>query len=389
MNDSENGSAGAVYLDHNATTPIDPRVLQAIVECFERHYGNAGSPHEYGMAAKERVHDARDQIGRLVRARRHEVLFTSGATESNNLAILGLAEHGMHVGKRHIVSTQIEHKAVLEPLEHLKKRGFDVTLIPPDPSGRVDASQVLSAIRSDTLLVSVMHVNNETGVVQPIEAIAQGLIDRSEVVLHVDAAQGFGKLAAGIDHPRIDLISISSHKIHGPVGVGALIARRDGKRCAMLQPLMHGGGQEMGLRPGTIPVPLVVGFGLAAELAAEEMEQRRATCAELRALVKSQLAPLRPTYVGDEHHGLPHVVCVALEGWDADALIESLQGIAAVSTGSACTSICASASHVLSAMKVPQPALDGAVRISWGYTTEPEELKNALERMVQRLSQSR
>lgn len=389
MNESPNGSTSAVYLDHNATTPIDPRVLQAIIECFERHYGNAGSPHEYGIAAKERVHDAREQIGRLVGARRHEVYFTSGATESNNLAILGLAEHGIHVGKRHIVSTQIEHKAVLEPLEQLKKRGFDVTNIPPDPSGRVDASQVLAAIRSDTLLVSVMHVNNETGVVQPIEAIAEGLMGRSEVVLHVDAAQGFGKLLSGIAHPRIDLISISSHKIHGPVGVGALIARRDGKRCAMLQPLMFGGGQEMGLRPGTIPVPLVVGFGLAAELAAQEMEQRRAKCTELRALVKSQLAPLRPTYVGDEHQALPHVVCVALEGWDADAVIESLQGIAAVSTGSACTSICASASHVLSAMQVPQPALDGAVRISWGYSTEREELKNALERMVQRLAQSR
>ncbi|MFN7731225.1 MAG: cysteine desulfurase family protein [Pirellula sp.] len=314
-----------VYLDHNATTPIDPRVLQQVVECFQHHYGNAGSPHEYGLVAKERVHDAREQIGRLVGARRHEVYFTSGATESNNLALLGLADHGLQAGKRHIVSTQIEHKAVLEPLEQLKKRGFEITSIAPDPSGRVDASKVLAAIRSDTLLVSVMHVNNETGVVQPIGAIAEGLTERSDVVLHVDAAQGFGKVSTELDHPRIDLISISSHKIHGPVGVGALIARREGKRCAMLQPLMYGGGQEMGLRPGTIPVPLVVGFGVAAELASQEMEQRRAVCSELRAMVKRHLEPLHPVYLGDEQFALPHVVCVALEGWDADALIEEVE----------------------------------------------------------------
>jgi len=375
-----------LYLDHNATTPLDPRVQAEINRCFNEEYGNAGSPHAFGLRAKQIVHRARDRIGGIVNARRHEVVFTSGATESNNLAILGLAEYGLKTGKRHIVSTRIEHKAVLEPLAALGERGFEVTLIPPDRNGRISAQELLQAVRPETLLISVMHVNNETGVIQPIEEIASGLQDRRDIFLHVDAAQGFGKEPSGIGHERIDLISVSSHKLNGPVGVGALIARRRGTECVPLTPLMYGGGQELGLRPGTLPVALISGFGLAVELASSEQQSRRNACLTIRERILSRLAPLNPTLYGDPAHSLPHVACLAFSGWDADTLIEDLGEIAAVSTGAACTSVCATASHVLAAMRVPQPDLDGAVRFSWSHLTDLSQIDPTMDQIVARLS---
>jgi cysteine desulfurase len=376
----------SLYLDHNSTSPLDPRVRDEIFRCFIEEFGNAGSPHEFGLQAKELAHQARDRIGRCVGARRHEVLFTSGATESNNLAILGLAKHGIQVGKKHIVSSQIEHKAVLEPLESLKRQGFEITLVAPNSKGMVAAEDVLRAARADTLLVSLMHVNNETGIVQPITEIAEGLADRHDLFFHVDASQGFGKVATGLDHRRIDLISVSSHKVNGPVGIGALIARRRESEMIPLEPIMYGGGQELGLRPGTVPVALAAGFGLAAELAYQEMDERRQHCLALRGELISIFANLHPTYHGDMESALPHVVCVSFPQWDADAVIEALSGVAAVSTGSACTSICATASHVLSAMKVPQPQLDQAVRISWSYQTNREAFVSTLHKIAEKLA---
>ncbi len=374
-----------LYLDCNATTPLDPRVQVELLHHLNGEYGNAGSPHEFGRRAKEAVHLARDRIGQVVGARRHEVLFTSGATESNNIAILGLAPHGEATGKRHIVSTRIEHKAVLEPLEVLRRRGFEVTLIDPAPSGRVSAADVLNAIRQDTLLVSVMHVNNETGACQPIAEIAEAM-GGGEPFFHVDAAQGFGKELNPLRHPRIDLISISSHKIHGPQGVGALVARRPDGNLPPLNPLMHGGGQELGLRPGTLPTSLIAAFGKAAELAAGESNPRREHCRQLRELVINSLAPLEPVYHGDRDQSLPHVLNISFPGFDADQVISALEGIAAVSDGSACTSVCATASHVLSAMGVSGEELDGAVRLSWSYLTDEADLKQAVELMLALLS---
>ncbi len=236
-----------LYLDNNATTPIDPRVLDEMVRCYRENYGNAGSPHVFGERAKAAVQQARDRVAAVVAARRHEVIFTSGATESNNLALLGLAAHGAATGKRHLVSTQIEHRAVLEPLAELKKRGFEVTLIAPHRGGAVAAQDVLNAIRADTLAVSVMHVNNETGVRQPIAEIAEAM-PHAETLLHVDAAQGFGKEPDALRHQRIDLISVSGHKLHGPQGIGALVARRRNGCLPPLRPLTFGGGQELELR---------------------------------------------------------------------------------------------------------------------------------------------
>lgn len=347
-------------------------------------YGNAGSrTHEFGVRAKQAVERARDQVAAVVTARRDEVIFTSGATESNNIALLGLAGSAEGASRRHIVSTAIEHKAVLEPLEHLGKQGFEITLIHPDQSGRVDAQAILAAVRPDTLLVSVMHANNETGIVQPIEAIAAGLPD--EVWLHVDAAQTFGKLIAPLQNPRIDLISASAHKVFGPKGVGALISRRRNGKRPPLSPLMFGGGQERGVRPGTQPVHLIVGFGLASQLALDEHEQRRATCLRFRDDVLTAMAQFGGQINGDPSDCLPHVVNVSLPGLNSEAAMLSLKGVLALSNGSACTSTSYDPSHVLVAMGLDRDRIDSALRLSWCHLT-PEvdwpHVCEALRRMM-------
>ncbi len=245
-----------------------------VLRVLADEWGNAGSPHAFGQRAKAAVQLWRDQVAAVVAARRHEIIFTSGATESNNLALLGLAAYGEKSGKRHIVSSQIEHKSVLEPLAQLSRRGFTVTCIPPSRSGRVSADEIGAAVRDDTLLVSLMQANNETGVLQPIAEVADLLHD-TDVYFHVDAAQGFGKEIESLRHARIDLISVSGHKIYAPQGIGALVTRRRQFDLPPLTPLQFGGGQELGLRPGTLPVHLIVGLGKAAELALQEAEQRR------------------------------------------------------------------------------------------------------------------
>jgi cysteine desulfurase len=331
-------------------------------------YGNAGSrTHEFGVRAKQAVERARDQVAAVVAGQRDEVIFTSGATESNNIALLGLAASTDGTTHRHIVSTAVEHKAVLEPLDHLRKHGFEITLIHPDQSGRVDAQAVLRAVRPDTLLVSVMHANNETGIVQPIEAIAAGLPD--EVWLHVDAAQTFGKLIAPLQNPRIDLISASAHKVYGPKGIGALISRRRNGKRPPLFPLMFGGGQERGVRPGTHAVHLIAGFGVAAQLALDEHEQRQASCLHFRDGVLTAMAQLGGQINGDQSHCLPHVLNVSLPGLNSEAAMLSLKGLLALSNGSACTSTSYEPSHVLVAMGLDRDRIDSALRLSWCHLT--------------------
>ena len=282
-----------VYLDCNATTPLDLRVKDVVLKYLTVEFGNAGSrTHEFGTAAKQAVQKSRDQVARVVEAKRDEVIFTSGATESNNLSILGIAKYGEEKERRHIISTMIEHKAVLEPLEELVRRGFEVTFLPPTNGGWVDPVAVYDALRKDTLLVSIMHANNETGIIQPIPEITELLADHP-AFLHVDAAQGFGKDIEALEDQRIDLISISGHKIFGPKGIGALIARRRGFNRPPLTPLLFGGGQERGLRPGTLPVALVAGLGLASELALKEAPQRSKICGAYRKKNSRSLGTLR------------------------------------------------------------------------------------------------
>ena len=360
---------GPVYLDCNATSPLEPAVRDVVTDWLTKEIGNAGSrTHEYGTHAKRAVQHAREQVAAIVQASGNEVVFTSGATESNNLAILGLARWGKEQDRRHIVSTAIEHKAVLEPLEALAEQGFTITLVKPRPSGAVAVDDIVAALRPDTLMVSVMHVNNETGVRQQVGEIADALADH-ESYFHVDAAQGFGKELEALRSPRIDLISVSSHKVYGPLGIGALIARRRGFIRAPLAPLTFGGGQEQGLRPGTLPVPLIIGFGLAAELARKENESRRARCLELREQALKALQPQDILLHGDPEKSLPHVLNFSVDGVDSEALIVVLKDIAAVSNGSACTSQSYEPSHVLKAMDLPKNAIEGAIRLSWCHLT--------------------
>jgi len=363
---------------------MEPAVRDAVIRWLSDEIGNAGSrTHEYGLRAKRAVQAAREQVATVVGVSAEEVLFTSGATESNNLAILGIGPHGESEGRRHIVSTVIEHKAVLEPLNSLATKGFAITLVKPDAGGVVSADAIRAALRPDTLLVSVMQVNNETGARQPIEEIAAVLADH-DAYFHVDAAQGFGKELGGLRCPRIDLISISSHKIYGPVGVGALVARRRGFKKPPLAPLFYGGGQERGLRPGTLPVPLVIGFGLAAELARMNAKEREARCVAIRSEALVALHSLEIRLHGDPQHTLPHVLNFSVEGIDSEALIVALKDLAAVSNGSACTSQSYEPSHVLAAMGLPQKAIAGAVRLSWCHMT-PDVDWSAIARRIESL----
>jgi cysteine desulfurase len=364
-----------VYLDCAATTPVDPRVRAEVLRFLDDEFGNAGSrTHAWGRRARAAVEQARDRVAAACGARRGDVIFTSGATESNNLAILGLARTAGE--RKHIVSTAIEHHAVLEPLAELRRQGFEITLVAPTGDGCVDPGTVHDAVRPDTLLVSVMHVNNETGVLQPIGEIADRL-ETSDAYFHVDAAQSFARAFDELRHPRIDLISASAHKIGGPKGIGALIMRRRGQGHPPLQPLMYGGGQERGLRPGTMPVHLVAGFGVAVEIAGAERTERARACARFRESLLSGLAPLDPVVNGDRARSAPYIINLSFPGLEAEVVIDAWSGLVAISNGAACSSQSYTCSHVLSAMGLPRWRMDGAVRMSWVAAT-PEPDWNAL-----------
>jgi cysteine desulfurase len=374
-----------VYLDCNATTPVDPRVQAEVLTYLAEEFGNAGSrTHAYGQVAKDRVNRARRQISAVVDARPEEVVFTSGATESDNLAILGLADHGIHVGRRHIISTQIEHKAVLEPLEEMAHRGFEVTLLPPTVGGWIDPDAIRHMLRPDTLLVSVMAANNETGVIQPIPEIADA-VTGSEAYFHVDAAQAFGKQIEPMRHRRIDLMSISGHKIFAPKGIGALVTRRRGYQRPPLRPLLFGGGQERGLRPGTLPVALIAGLGTAAELARREHMERARSCAAIQTAALAALRPLGIILNGDPDRLVPHTLNFSVPGVDSEAAIVALKDLAAISNGSACTSQTYEPSHVLTSAGLPSEQIAGALRLSWSHLTPPVDWGQIADRL-QRLA---
>ena len=355
----------AVYLDCNATTPIDPEVEREFLIYVREEFGNAGSrTHEYGNRAKSAVQRARDQLATVVKAQREDVIFTSGATESNNLAILGLRNHAEKTGRRHIVATAIEHKAVLEPLEFLGEHGFKITLLKPRVDGAVSADQVAAALRPDTILVSIMHVNNETGIIQPLGEIAKALA-RHEAFFHVDAAQGFGKQIPDLQNSRIDLISVSGHKIYAPKGIGALILRRRGYERPPLKPLMFGGGQERGLRPGTLPVALIVALGKATEIAVRDHANRLKRCQQIKKQALAAFHELGGVVTGDQSNAVPSTLNVSIPGLDSEAVMVALKEIVAISNGSACTSQNYTASHVLTAMNLSEDHIKGALRISW------------------------
>ena len=362
-----------VYLDCNATTPMESEVREALLPFMMEEYGNEGSrTHSFGVRAKQAVQRARELVGKVVGVGRDEVIFTSGATEGNNIALLGLLKWGLKNGRNHIVTTQIEHKAVLEPIERLQKEGFEVDLVAPDRDGWVSPEKVKKYLRPNTLVVAMMHANNETGVIQPLPEVIEVLMNHP-AYLFVDAAQTYGKIDGGLSHPRVDMLSVSAHKIYGPKGIGALVVRRRGFESIPLEPLMVGGGQERGLRPGTLPVHLIVGFGKAAELAIRDQKKRKAACAAFRTKFLKNTDPLKPTFQGDPTKTLIHTANVSFPGVNSEAAMVALKEIVAVSNGSACTSASYKPSHVLKAMGLEEDQILGAIRFSWSHLTpEPD-----------------
>lgn len=359
----------AIYLDCNATTPVEPSVASVVMRFLEKDFGNAASPiHDYGVFALAAVEHARGQIAEVVKARRDEVIITSGATESNNLAILGLAEAGMRSGRRHLLTTAIEHKAVLEPFEEMARLGFEVQILPVEADGRLDPQRLSDALRPDTFLVSTMLVNNETGVLQPLTDVAD-ILSNHDTLWHVDAAQGFGKELEQLRHPRIDLTSISGHKIYGPKGIGSLIARKHDRQFPPLRPLMFGGGQEQGLRPGTLPVPLIAGLGEAAKLALRNNGERIEKCRAFREKALATFSALGAKQNGAEEYTLPHVLNISLPGVNSEQAIKALKSVIAVSSTSACTSHTSTPSHVLVAMGLSPEKVEQSIRLSWCHMT--------------------
>lgn len=377
-----------MYLDYNASTPVDPRVLDVMIDVYRNHFGNASSrTHKFGLDASKIVEQARENVSALLGVQRNEVIFTSGSTESNNIAILGLEEKGRETGRMHIITTAMEHKSVLEPCRVLEKRGFEVEYLRPGEDGRIRVEDVQSHLREDTLLVSVMHVNNETGTIQPVREIGEILKD-SPVLFHMDASQSCGKMAEEIQGINFDFLSAAAHKMGGPQGIGVFAARnRDSseKYCG-LKPITYGGGQEQEMRPGTLPVALIAGMGKAAELAWKERKEIREGC---RDNFNTFLQILKESGVRYWINGAPEYssgscLNVSFENYDSEALMLMLQELfgTAISNGSACTSGTYKASYVLEAMGLDKKRIESAVRISWGKEKIDEEIFRGITEIV-------
>ena len=370
-----------VYLDNHATTPVDPRVLEAMLPFFRDKFGNAASRgHRYGWEAEKAVELARRRIAELAGAQPREVIFTSGATESDNLAIKGAMEAGRKKGN-HIVTVATEHKAVLDTVKHLERQGCRVTVLPVQPDGLLDLEVFRAALAPDTVIASVMYANNEIGTVQPVAGI--GAICRERGVLfHSDAVQAFGKIPLHVDRDQIDLMSVSAHKLYGPKGVGALYVRRRNPRAAMVAQ-MDGGGHEAGMRSGTLNVPAIVGFGQACALCAREMETEAARTGALRdCLMRLLTAGLDGVTVnGTMGHRLPGNLNVTFDGVDAEALLLAVPGVA-LSTGSACSSAAVEPSHVLLALGMDRRQAQSSVRFGVGRFNTAEEVETAARQVI-------
>jgi cysteine desulfurase len=377
-------SAHVIYLDFQSTTPTDPRIVEAMLPFLTNVYGNPSSSHALGEEASLAVSAARDQLRDLVGAHAdNEIVFTSGATEANYLAIAGTAstlrDHG-----NHIVTTAIEHKAVLATCERLSKQGFQVTRVPVGRDGLVDPANIARAITRRTILVTVMHANNEIGTVQPLTQIGQ--ITKGRVLLHTDAAQSLGTLPFDVDSIGVDLASFSAHKMYGPKGIGALYIRRG---IARPVPQLVGGGQEFGIRAGTPNVPGIVGFGAAAVITRRELPTDAERIRDLRDVLIGHLkAALPSAYInGTMAERLPGSISITIPGIDADRLVRELPDVA-ISTGSACGSGSAEPSHVLTAIGLSRPEARATLRISIGRPTTPNDVACAAERLTAAISRS-
>lgn len=370
-----------IYLDNQATTPLDPRVLEAMMPYLQSRFGNAASrSHCFGWEAEKAVDLARRQVASLIGCAPREIVFTSGATESNNLALKGAMEANSLRG-RHIVTVATEHKAILDTVRHLCRQGCEASVLVPDSDGLVSPEQIKAALRNDTMIVSVMFANNEIGVVQPIRAIGAMCRDRG-VLFHCDAAQGIGKLPINVSDDFVDLLSLSGHKMYGPKGVGALFVRRSKPKIG-IEAQMDGGGHEFGLRSGTLNVPAVVGLGAAAEFCEKEMKAECRRTLRLRERLRSKLEAALPTIQmnGSLEKRLPGNLNVSIGGVDAEALLMSIPDIA-LSTGSACTSASVEPSHVLLALGFGPERARCTIRLGIGRFNSAEEIDYAAERVI-------
>jgi cysteine desulfurase len=376
-----------IYLDYQATTPMDPRVLEAMMPYFTHQFGNPHSrSHSYGWEAEEGVEKARGQVAKLIGADEKEVIFTSGATESNNLAIRGVAEFYKD-RKNHIVTTVTEHKCVLDTCRHLEQSGFEVTYLPVQKNGLIDLEALRAAVTDKTVVVSVMAVNNEIGVIQPLAEIGK-ICREKKAFFHTDAAQAVGKIPLDVEAMNIDLMSISGHKIYGPKGIGALYVRR--KPRVRLVPLIVGGGQERGFRSGTLPTPLCVGLGEAAEIAMNEMEGEAKRLAKLQARMLKGLQDRLPEIFinGDLEHRIPGNLNISFAYVEGESLMMGIKNLA-VSSGSACTSASLEPSYVLRALGVEEELAHTSLRIGLGRFTTEHEVDTAVDELVRHVKKLR
>ncbi|MDX9951472.1 MAG: IscS subfamily cysteine desulfurase [Methylophilaceae bacterium] len=375
-----------IYLDYSATTPVDPRVAEKMIPYLTEHFGNPASrSHAFGWVAEKAVENAREEVAKLVNADPREIIWTSGATESNNLAIKGAAHFYSGKGK-HIITVMTEHKAVIDPVRELERLGFEATFLQPEPNGLVDIEKFRAAIRPDTVLASVMLVNNEIGVIQDIETI--GNICREHgVIFHVDSAQATGKVAIDLEKLPVDLMSFSAHKTYGPKGIGALYVRR--KPRVRLEAQMHGGGHERGLRSGTLATHQIVGMGEAFRIAREEMELENARIRRLRDRLLSGLQEIEEVYVnGDLKQRVPHNLNISFNYVEGESLIMAVKDIA-VSSGSACTSASLEPSYVLRALGRSDELAHSSIRFSIGRFTSEEDVDYTVTLMKAKIGKLR
>ena len=372
----------AVYLDYAATTPTDPRVVKAMTQHLGPHgvFGNPSSHwHRFGQEAQSAIEQAREHVAQLIQARPDEIIWTSGATESDNLAVKGVALANSQCGK-HIITSQIEHKAILDSCEYLEHQGFEVTYLKPSSNGLIVPQQVLEALRGDTILVSLMHVNNELGTITDIDTISE-ITQRQGVLLHTDAAQSAGRLPIDTRRNKADFISLSGHKIYGPKGVGALYVRRSSRQRISAQ--MHGGGHESGLRSGTLPTHQIVGMGEAARILSHQFEDERNRIAVLSRKLIDSMSKIRGASVNaDRRLCVPDIINVRFAGVESESLMMMLKDVA-ISTGSACTSASVEPSHVLNAMGLDEDAAYSSIRVSLGRFTSDAEIDLASSRIAQ------
>ncbi len=369
-----------IYLDYNATTPCDPRVVDAMIPYFTEQFGNAASRnHPFGWQAEAAVDYAREQVARLIGAEPKEIIFTSGATEGDNLAIKGVFE--MYAGKgNHIITVTTEHKAVLDTCKRIEKLGGEVTYLSVHPDGLIDLQELEAAIKSTTILIAVMYANNETGVIQPVREISQ-IARKHGVLFFTDATQAAGKIPVDVTKDGIDLAAFSAHKMYGPKGVGALYVRRKNPRVKIMAQ-MDGGGHERGMRSGTLNVPAIVGFGKACELCMQEMESDTKRIGVLRDKLENALTQLEESYVnGSKEHRLPHVSNISFKYVEGDHLMMGFNKDIAVSSGSACTSASVEPSYVLKALGLDDDLAHSSLRFALGRFTTEEQIDYTIEQV--------